>query len=738
MGGPHWMEAWDEVMEAPCVCFGRDLRVTWSSPRLRRVLQRAKVGASFAQVFPHLTDQEGALAASFADGPLPEGGIEAGRWVEFQRGPEGDEILALFNPLPVEEEVRLSAAGLATLSHEIRTPLNAIVGMGELLEQTKLDTVQRRYVGVCRAAAEGLLELINNFLDMQKLNAGRLEIEAAPFHLWELLDAVVEIASMRTNQKGLALLTEIEEGTPLRVEGDAHRLRQVLLNLVANAAKFTDHGHVTLSVRRGPRPAQLLFVVEDTGQGVPPDRVSKLFMPFWQFSSERAKRSQGTGLGLSISRQLVERMGGHIWYEPRPEGGSRFSFTAKLPPADATVKDPVEPAPDVRGARTLLVCDRPRPRAAMARMLRSFELSVTEADDAQGAAQELSAARTPFQFVFVDADALSTTARANLRRSAGPARVMYCATPTELTALEARGEQPDAYVLNPVRRLELYQTINATVSTSARPVSRGLVHLYGPASGLRRRVLIVDDNPDNLLMVQAMLEAGGHEAVAVIDSDEGLKRINEGGFDLVLLDLNMPGRSGYDVVALARAHEREVERAPAPIVAFSASGSPADVEACLAAGFTAHVKKPITLQRITEVVDRFARPADGEPSGPHPVAEVAAPLPPTGSLLPQVPSETVKNAIANLLPEFFERRRQDVLRLREALAAEDHEVFRFIGHQLAGTGSTFGFPELTDLGAALNQAGHQKDTATARTVVRDIETVLRGADPDFAAVDGAK
>jgi len=495
---------------------------------------------------------------------------------------------------------RVKSDFLASMSHEIRTPLNAIIGMAELLSDTRLSTDQECYVGVFRNAGEALLSLVNDILDLSKIEAGQLILEQIDFDLVELVEQSADIHALKAAAKGLELAVCVMPEVATRVKGDPARVRQVVLNLIGNALKFTERGEIAVTVEPGRRyqgPDWVRVAVRDTGIGIPADKQQQIFASFTQVDSSTTRKYGGTGLGLTISRKLVEMMGGKIWVESREGEGSTFVF--ELPFAAAATAAAESSLVKLPGT-VLIVDDNATARACLALALRPHVAHVVEAREpaAARAAVAAHAAGEPL-WIFCDArlGAIDGHALASELAAAVPsARVVML---LESAALgpdieRVRARDGHAFLVKPVKRRELAALL-AAGAREETPLPRADATAT-EAEVARKRLLLVEDNPDNRLLIQSYLKKEPYE---VDEAENGALAVACAGrqrYDLILMDVQMPVMDGHAATRAIR--DLEVARGlpPVPVIALTAHAVKEDMEKSLAAGCTAHLTKPIKKQ----------------------------------------------------------------------------------------------------------------------------------------------
>ena len=510
------------------------------------------------------------------------------------------------------EASRVKSDFLASMSHEIRTPLNAIIGMAELLSETPLSADQNKYVGVFKNAGEALLSLVNDILDLSKIEAEQLILEAIEFDVRELVEQSADLYALKTASKGVELAAHVAREVPPSLVGDPARLRQVILNLIGNAIKFTERGEIVVDVRAaesGTEPVMLSFAVSDTGIGIPPEKLESIFGSFTQVDSSTTRKYGGTGLGLTISKKLVEMMGGRIWVESIEGQGSTFRFDIPFARGRAQPSTTRAQTADLHDTRVLVVDDSDINRLILRETLQAEGARITECangSDAVAAFQRAQSANEPFQLVLCDArmpgmDGFEAI-EAMVRQGTSIRTVMMLTSSNLGEDLDrARTMGLGAYLVKPVKRGELLRAIgnvigDAVLAPAAAETSPAA------ATGSRKSLLLVEDNPDNRLLIKAYLKREPYDIDEAENGAEALTLFREHAYDLVLMDVQMPVMDGHTATREIRAWEAAQGRTAVPIVALTAHAIKEDTEKSLAAGCTAHLTKPIKKQTLLNAI----------------------------------------------------------------------------------------------------------------------------------------
>ncbi len=623
-----------------------------------------------------------------------------------------------------EEGSRTKSAFLAAMSHEIRTPMNSILGMADLLWETELSAEQRQYVEVFRRAGANLLALIDDILDFSKIESGRLALERVEFDLEELVDGVVELMGPKARSKNLRLLSRFLTGTANSLVGDPTRLRQILINLIGNAIKFTHSGEVLLTIENAESDVagEIAFAVADTGIGIPPDKLQSIFDQFTQADNSITREYGGTGLGLAISRRLVESMGGKLGVLSSLGQGSTFSFTARFGVGRGDVRQSAPDLEDLHGRRVMIIDDNPANCLILRESLRAWGLDAQSFERLDRALEDLKRAihsGQDYTLLVLDKampEADGFEAAEKIWRMAPRLPVVL------LSSAAASGDFTRAmkagfagYAVKPVKRADLFrlvcQALNVAPARRSTSTERGAPASGAVPRGKGLKILVVEDSEDNRLLMDRYLKESQHQITFAVDGLCGLEEFNHGRFDLILMDLQMPRMDGLTATRTIRKIEADQNLPATPIVALSANARPEDIALSRKLGCNAHLSKPISKVRLLAAIEEHCRKETG---GEPPPQAQAAPL---ESSAPPPPID--QEALA-----YLARRRSEIQSLRALLSALEFDKIRIAGHNMKGSGGGYGFPKLTELGAAIESAAKLKDSGAIETRIQDLSAYL--------------
>jgi CheY-like chemotaxis protein/HPt (histidine-containing phosphotransfer) domain-containing protein len=584
--------------------------------------------------------------------------------------------------------------------------------MADLLGETTLDAEQRRYVEILRSAGKHLLGLVNDVLDLSHVESGHLTLNDVDFRPREPVEQTIELMLPRAREKRLEIQYRVSPEVPSLLCGDPQRLRQVLVNLVGNAIKYTERGTVKVTVESDPDGAEasaLRFSVEDTGVGVPPGEREAIFERYIRLPERSERGPEGSGLGLTIARQLVQLLGGRIWVEERPGGGSIFRFTARFEPARGQRHPSGASASlNLLGLRVLAVACEPTTRIVLREMLVDWGGAVVEACSAEEALSEV--AQAGFAVAILDCHGLEMPILELAQKivalgDAAPSVILVTLEPVDEAA--ARRAGVSARLLKPLRRRDLADALSLAVS--GRQTWASTESTLPPVAERPLSILIVDDAPENRLLVEAYLRGQPHTLGLAKNGAEALERFAEQRWDVVLMDVQMPVMDGYVATRAMRKLETERGWPKAAILALTADAMPHHVEAALAAGCTSHLAKPLRRQALLVALSIAARQPRQAPA-PAPVASAELVM--------------VDPLIADLVPAFLDGRRRDLSAIDASLADGDLEALAAIGHTIRGIAGSYGFRRIGEMGSELEAYARAGDLDRLRRLREELAAHL--------------
>jgi signal transduction histidine kinase/HPt (histidine-containing phosphotransfer) domain-containing protein len=657
-----------------------------------------------------------------------------------------------------EAAARAKSDFLAAMSHEIRTPMNGVIAMVSLLLETPMNAEQRGYLETIHTSSESLLSIINDILDFSKIEAGKMELDSSPFDLRSCVEDTLDLMSARAVEKNLDLVYRMDDAIPALIKGDALRLRQVLSNLFSNAIKFTDDGDVSVSVKvisKRPHdenkihPLHLHFSIHDTGIGITPEKLSRLFKPFMQADVSTARHYGGTGLGLVISKRLVELMGGKMWAESVPGQGSTFHFTAHFlaePQAAREIRQP-----KLADLRVLIVDDNAASRRTLAEQTAKWgmvpEVTATpqQAIELVRCGGQFDVAILDLQLPGMDGIALAT----EIRRLPGAAMLPLVL----LTPLGVRADAPtDAHlgfancVAKPVKPAQLSAALERALFSPKMAAAQAapVVPNQLLSERLPLRILLVDDNAINQKVAARILHLIGYQPDLAGNGREAIAALDQKIYDLVFMDLMMPEMDGIEATRAIRERQKHSAEHPSyksriVIVAMTAHAMQSDRERCVAAGMDDYLSKPVRPADIRGIIEKW-----GSPENP-PVETKSAPAPKVETPAAEAPVEMDRlndltdnnpDSLRELVELYFKQTTGQLAEIQAALRTGNANEVRRVAHSCAGASSTLGMMRLGQLMRDLEKAGAAGALTNAAQICEDVAREFQAVKKFLAAQPG--
>jgi signal transduction histidine kinase/DNA-binding response OmpR family regulator len=621
----------------------------------------------------------------------------------------------------VIEASRAKSEFLANMSHEILTPMNGIIGMTELVLDSELSADQRDQLATVRLSAESLLAILNDLLDFSKIESRRIELAATTFSLADLLSDTLKPFTIRAEQKGLELIGEVAPDMPAALIGDPHRLRQIVMNLVGNAIKFTERGHVAVAVsleQRTAKTVSLHFTVADTGVGIPREKQASIFEPFLQADGSSTRRVGGAGLGLTIVQALVEMMGGRLWVDSHPEAGSTFHFTATFGVGEVT---PIE-RPDTLLLQlpVLVVDDNAVNRRILVESLVRWQMKPTAVDGGRPAIEALrkaAQAEDPFPLVLLDAnmpDLDGFDVAETIRRE----QPLSGATIMMLTSSGTYGDSSRcgelgvaAYLTKPIRPTDLFQAIYRALDRPAAELVAGPVPRSQEGFSGSLHVLVAEDNPVNQRVALGLLTKRGHSVVVASNGTEAIHALEQRTFDVVLMDVQMPDVGGFEATSLIRARERE-RGGHVRIVAMTAHAMQGDRERCLAAGMDDYLAKPVEPGALFAAVERRS----GGAAATAPAAAAHSPATSFDLADLERSMDGDQALVREVVKVFLEDCPLQMAAIKAAVETRDARKMRTAAHTLKGGAGYLRATAVVEVARQLEAIGREGDLATGEAL----------------------